>query len=238
MYSFTSRVRYSETDSDEKLTLLAILNYFQDCSTLQSEDLGVGMDVLKKRDEFWVLNYWQIDVMKYPYLSDRIEIGTYAYDCRGFLGFRNFYMNDQNGNRLAAANSLWTYLSSKTGAPVHIWDKVIEAYGHDEKLEMDYEPRKIKIAEKAEAEKADPFEVKQHHLDANHHVNNGQYVMMALEYLPQDFRIDRMRAEYKKAALLNDMIYPIIYRSRNYTAVSLNQENGSPYAIVEFKCLK
>lgn len=238
MYSFEGRVRYSETDSDERLTLLSILNYFQDCSTFQSEDLGVGLDVLKAREEFWVLNYWQIDVMRYPRLCEKITIGTHAYECRGILGYRNFYMDDADGQRIAIANTLWTYLSMKNGMPARIPEQVITAFGHDEKLEMEYEPRKIHISPEIQGEKAEAFEVKPLHLDANHHVNNGQYVLMASEYLQQGFRIDRMRAEYRKAALLNDTIYPIIYRSEKYTAVSLNQSDGKPYAIVEFRCLR
>ena len=38
IYSFDGRVRYSETGENGLLTLPGILNYFQDCSTFQSED--------------------------------------------------------------------------------------------------------------------------------------------------------------------------------------------------------
>ena len=48
MYSIKERVRYSETDKSGHLTLTGIVNYFQDCSTFQSEDLGVGMEFLKE----------------------------------------------------------------------------------------------------------------------------------------------------------------------------------------------
>ena len=36
-YSFTSRIRYSEIGEDGCLTLPGLINYFQDCSTFQSE---------------------------------------------------------------------------------------------------------------------------------------------------------------------------------------------------------
>ena len=49
MYSFDSRVRYSEIGHRGTMTLPALINYFQDCSTFQSEDIGVGVEVLKKR---------------------------------------------------------------------------------------------------------------------------------------------------------------------------------------------
>ena len=44
MYSFDSRVRYSEVDEDRKLSLTGVINYMQDCSTFQSEDLNMGID--------------------------------------------------------------------------------------------------------------------------------------------------------------------------------------------------
>ena len=44
MYTFESRIRYSETDSEGKLTMASLINYFQDCSTFQSEDHGLGLD--------------------------------------------------------------------------------------------------------------------------------------------------------------------------------------------------
>ena len=44
MYSFNSRVRYSEVGEDKKLTLNGVINYFQDCSTFQSEMLNNGVE--------------------------------------------------------------------------------------------------------------------------------------------------------------------------------------------------
>ena len=48
MYAFDSRIRYSETDSEGYLTLDALLNYFQDCSTFHSEDVGLGIGYMKE----------------------------------------------------------------------------------------------------------------------------------------------------------------------------------------------
>ena len=38
MYSFKSRVRYSELAADKRLSLVSIINYFQDCCTFEAED--------------------------------------------------------------------------------------------------------------------------------------------------------------------------------------------------------
>ena len=47
MYTWDSRVRFSEIGEDKKLTLDSILNYFQDSSTFHSEDIGNGMEVVE-----------------------------------------------------------------------------------------------------------------------------------------------------------------------------------------------
>ena len=90
MYTFDSRVRYSETGEEGLLSLPAIVDYFQDVSTFQSEDLGIGIDFLKEKDLLWVMSAWQVVVHRYPALGEKIRIGTIPYELRGFMGLRNF----------------------------------------------------------------------------------------------------------------------------------------------------
>ena len=92
MYSFNSRVRYSEVNKDGRLKLVSLLDYFQDCSTFHSEDAGMGTEYLAGQGLAWVLNFWQIDVMRYPQLCEQITIETCPYAFKGCLGFRNFDM--------------------------------------------------------------------------------------------------------------------------------------------------
>ena len=76
--------------------------------------------------------------------------------------------------------------------------------------------------------------VRKHHIDTNQHVNNGQYVLMAMDYVPKDFTISRLRAEYRKSAVLDDIIYPKIWCKEGIITVSLDNESGETYAIAEF----
>ena len=94
MYEFKSRVRYSEIDHRGTLTLPALINYFQDCSTFHSETVGLGMDHLRQKKKAWVLSYWQIIAERYPKLSEKITVGTFATEFKGLFGNRNFYMKD------------------------------------------------------------------------------------------------------------------------------------------------
>ena len=90
MYTFESRVRFSEADHTELLTLPGLVNYFQDCSTFQSEDIGYGVESLKKSGQAWILSAWQIVVNRYPKLGEHIRVSTWATDFTGLFGLRNF----------------------------------------------------------------------------------------------------------------------------------------------------
>ena len=232
MYTFDSRVRYSEVGEDKKITLDSILNYFQDCSTFHSESLGAGLDFLERHSQIWVLSSWQVVVERYADLCEEIAVETWPYDFNGFTGMRNFTMRNREGELLAYANTLWAFLDTRRGRPVKVPEHVAEAYTIEEKLTMDYAPRKITVPEDAGDREA--FPVHKSHLDTNHHVNNVQYVQMARDYLPEGFPIRQLRAEYKRQAVLGDVIYPRVKQGAGCCTVSLCDEVGKPYAVIEF----
>ena len=74
MYTFDSRIRYSETDETGALSLLGVINYMQDCSTFQSEDIGLGVEYLEKKKRAWLLSSWRIVIDRYPVLGERIKM--------------------------------------------------------------------------------------------------------------------------------------------------------------------
>lgn len=232
MYSFKSRVRYSEVGRDKRLTMSSIVNYFQDCSTFQSEDMGLGIEHLKENKKAWLLSSWQIVVKEYPMLGEEIQIGTWAYDFNGFYGSRNFVIMNMEGKHLAYANSLWVFIDIESGKPTKITEDMLKGYVMEPKFEMDYAPRKISIPAKSKAEET--FPVMKYHIDTNDHVNNGQYIQMAKEFIPENFEIKQMRAEYKKAAVYGDMIVPRVNVISDIYTIALCDETGKAYAIVEF----
>lgn len=232
MYTFDSRIRYSEMDSEGRLTLPALLNYFQDVTTFQSEDLGVGIQYTRELHLGWVLSAWQIVVDRYPSLYEKVTIGTLPYEFKSFMGSRNFVMMDEKGDYIAKANSLWTLLDTNSGKPSKPTELMLEKYPLEEKIPMDYAPRKITIP--AEGRTESPLMVKKHHLDTNHHVNNGQYISMAMEYIPEHFIIRQMRAEYKKQAFLEDVLHPYIAEIEGGYVIVFKDEEDKPYVIVEF----
>ena len=123
----------------------------------------------------------------------------------------------------------------RNSGAVVVYDYVYEngdTYILEEKLEMEYAPRKIALPGVCREEEA--FVVMKQHLDSNHHVNNCQYVRMAEDYLPKGFVVSQMRAEYKQQARLYHRICPQVAAEEQKVTVLLNDENGAAYAVVEF----
>ncbi len=231
-YGFSGKVRYSEIGENGCLTLPGILDYFQDCSTFQSESVHQGVEELKKRNRVWVLSSWQVVVERFPKFGEEIETATWAYEFKGFIGKRNFTMKTAQGESLAYANTFWTYLDFERGVPARLTEADVTGYPIEEKLPVEFAPRRIRLPEECKKERE--FTVQKHHLDTNHHVNNCQYIRMAEDYLPEGFVIHQMRAEYKKQARFGNIICPETCVEDGKVTVLLNTEQGEPYAVVEF----
>ena len=248
MYAFESRVRYSEIGADGKLTPEKLIDYFQDCSTFQSEENGAGISYLQKKNLAWIIVYWRVEILRMPGLGEEIRIGTLPYEMKGGMGLRNFLMETTGGERLANANSVWTLIDTGTFRPVRIPAEILKAYPLEERLDMQYDSRKIRIP-KEPGTVMPQMIVKEYHLDTNRHVNNGQYVRLAAGVLPTDMTPETLRIEYRRQAVLGDVITPVVYDSTQESGndpqahsgekkcrkacISLNADDGQPYALLE-----
>ncbi len=229
MYSREERVRFSEVGPDGRLTLPALVNYFQDCSTFHSEDVGVGLGYLARRNCVWLMSFWQVVVESYPRLGERIMVETRPYAFEHFLGRRNFALRDSRGGTLVQADSLWLYYNAERSRPERPPQEMLEAYQLDEPLAMEYAgTRKIRLPELMEA--LPPFPVRRTDLDTNRHVNNGQYVRMAADLFSVE-QVREFRMEYRKAAHLGDTIFPRRGREGGWEVIALCDGSGKPYAV-------
>ena len=274
MYTFDSRIRYSETDENAVLTVGSLINYFQDCSTFQTGDAGAGMEWLSKQHLAWVLNYWQIDIFRLPRLYEQVRVGTVPYALKGFIGLRNYCMDSagtvvdpcHGAERLAVANSVWTLMDMEKMYPARVTAEHASRYTLEEKLEMEYLDRKIKLPEDGDLFETDPVTIHHGHLDTNRHVNNGQYVRIAMDALEElkkkraelfetpaergegtvNSSCDRespakpsvrIRAEYKRQAHLGDVLLPVVHAcAPEHLAVDLRL-NGESCCVVELQFL-
>lgn len=261
MYEFEERIRYSETTENGLCSILALVNYLQDCSTFHSEDAGAGMEYLKERHRAWFLSSWDIYIDRMPRLCERIIVGTCPREIKGIMAHRNFWIRaagKENTDYLVRADSQWFSMNLETGKPERVTMEMVEPYGEIRNvLQLPQSKRRIVLPEEMQC--CEAVQIQPHHIDSNHHVNNAQYIAIAAEAALQsdayrqkkqttgtEERTDgtgqgqipelkRIRAEYKQAAVLHDVIIPYAGMTEDGMVVSLKNKNGETYANVEFR---
>ena len=235
MYTYTSRILYSDVDTEGYLTLTGVMDAFQNCSSLQSEDLGIGMDYLREHSVVWLVTYWNILVYRFPKLGETVVTGTSPYQLKGFTGWRNFSLSTEDGELLAEADSFWPLMNTETGKPERIHPVVLERYELFPRFPMEKTQRKVVLPAEDECERTvyDPIPVGQFLLDTNGHVNNAQYVKIAAAEAPQLYKAHQLRVEYRKQAFPGDVIVPSHCRTRDGREFfSLEDPQGEPYAVL------
>lgn len=232
MYHLDGRVRYSEVDECQNVTMSAIVNYFQDCATFHSHDIGENIDFLYQKKKSWILSAWNIEVKRYPRMAEKIRIETWPYEVEKFYGYRNFTIRSEEGELLVGADSIWIWMDLEKNRPARVEKDILIAYGTEKPLVMEKASRKIPV--EGNGIKMEAIAVRKHYIDTNHHMNNGQYIRLAQDYLPEDFVIKSMKTEFKKSAVFGDVLYPVVYYGENDITVSLDDENGNSFVVVKF----
>ncbi|SER42125.1 acyl-[acyl-carrier-protein] thioesterase [Lachnobacterium bovis] len=232
MFQMRETVNYTEIDTEKRLTMSALLDYFQNCSINHSEDVGVDLDFLKKENLGWIISSWQIKINKMPKFKDEIIIKTWPYEFKAFYGYRNFLVTNDLGEHLVEANSIWVLLNTDARKPVVDSAKIMEKYKLEPKLEYGDKKRKLKVP--TEYEEKDPVKVPSFFIDTNGHMNNVKYVLLADTYLPNDFSVGELKIEYRKEAMLDDVLYPRLTYNNDEVDVVFATEEGKPYAILKY----
>ncbi|MDF2842660.1 MAG: acyl-ACP thioesterase [Herbinix sp.] len=235
MYSFNSRVRYSELNhKTEALSCSSIINYFQDCSTFQSEDLNRGLTYLQSSHRVWLLNAWHLKILHPAVLGQTITLGTWPHAFEGAYGYRNFIMQTPEKEVLAVADSIWIYVDTQTGRPTRIPKDyaITSGYGMSTRYPMESMIRKIDMP--ANYKEYPAIVVKRSNIDSYNHVNNGQYIKIAEEYLPVNYIVSSLRVEYRAQAVEGDILIPLVTDEKNCITITLTNSANQPYALVEF----
>lgn len=237
MYEYDFRIGFSQCDVNTKLNITELIDIFQDASTFHSQDLGVGFEYLKKESLAWLINYWELDIERLPDSCDTVTVGTAPYDFKGCFGYRNFWMKNNEGQYIVKANSLWTLMNMETMRPSKASEEILNAYKLDDKLDMNYNSRKVQIpeGENVTVLSKEPIQIQAYHLDGNHHVNNGQYIKMAMSEIDEDITPAGLRTDYRIQAKLGDTIYPVVYKQDKMWVIALNNDEGKPYSVTEIR---
>jgi acyl-ACP thioesterase len=234
MYSYKTKVSYSKLDRNGKVPFYEIMNYLQDCSTFQSEYLGVGIEYLKQKHKAWILLSYKIQIIREPILGEEIEVGTCPFEFGKVIGTRQFYIKDSNGEFIVKAESLWSLMDTETRMAIRIKDEDKSMYKEDEAFKSIGVSRKIKfLTEKQMTEK-----IKAPHtcIDTNGHLNNADYLRIVAECFPDAdiHKYNQIEIAYKKEILESEYIKVYRYDEKDGKGVSFENVDGQEHACIKF----
>ena len=220
-YTMDIKVRYSECGEDGRVNLHQILNYFQDCATFQSEQIGYGLRHNRDHHLAWFVLAYDINFYRRPQMFEDLTVVTCPYKMKGHYGYRYFYIRNREGEDLVCADSMWILMDTDKLLPVRIPDDMSLAFVPDPGDDKVRIRRKIRTGD--DWVQVNDFDVNPIHLDTNRHVNNNFYALWT-ENLLNDGEFGRVRIDYRKAAVLGDHI--IVSRQDGEGLSIFRYENG------------
>lgn len=201
-------VHYYEVDYKKRLLITSLVNYLEDIATWQSEELGIGFKFLEKHNVCWVLYKWDIKINKYPVYGDVITIKTNPKSFRRFYAYRKFQIENDKGEIIGEANSIWFFINIEKRKPMRIMEEMFDGYGLTEKDNEEVKIEAIEKMERSDSEKE--FNVRYGDIDTNKHVNNVKYLSWALEAVPLDivdnYTLTSIRVVYEKETTYGEVI--------------------------------
>ena len=232
MYSLNYKVTTSTCDSEGKLKLFSALQMMQDCSEMWLESEPVVKEYFRRENMAQLLASRQVEIMRVPTFKEALTVTTSVYEMKPMYGFRNTFIYDAEGKPCYRTWSMGAFVDMNNGKLKRVDDTVANSLLIEPQLEMNYKDRRI-ILPKGGGEAFAPIQVMRADIDYNRHVNNANYIRMAMELLPEDFVVKGLRVEYRVAAKLGDSLTPTIFKIENGFIIELAIENEAS-AIVEF----
>ena len=232
MYSLNYKVTTSTCDSDGKLKLYSALQMMQDCSEMWIDSEQGVKDYFEKENMAQLLASRQVEVIRRPSFKEELTVTTSVYGMKSMFGFRNTFIYDAEGLPCYRTWSMGAFVDKSTGKLKKVDDQTISTMLLEPKLDMNYKDRRIILPKEGGTVLA-PVAVQRADIDYNKHVNNANYIRMAMELLPEGFEVKGLRVEYRVPARLNDQLVPTVYQQDELFIVALNIGNDVS-TIIEF----
>ncbi len=232
MYTLNYKVTTSCCDSEGKLKLYSALQMMQDCSEMWIDSEPTARKFFNDNNMTQLLATRQIEVVRVPRFKEDLTVTTSIYEVLPMYGFRNTFIRDAQGQPCYRTWSMGAFVDLATGKLARLSEDAIASLTLEDKQEMNYRGRRI-ILPKQDGTVLPPVKVMRADIDYNRHMNNANYVRIAMELLPEGFEVHDMRVEYRIAAKQGDLLTPTLYPIDGGHIVSLAIDT-QPSAIIEF----
>jgi len=232
MFSLNYKVTTSCCDSEGRLKLFSALQMLQDCSEMWMVSEPDFERHFIEQNMTQLLASRQVEILRVPRYRESLVVTTSVYEVKPMFGFRNTFIYDADGRPCYRTWSTGAFVDKSTGKLKRVAPEALSLLTLEPKLEMNYRDRRILLPQEG-GRLCPAVPVQRSDIDYNRHVNNANYIRVAMELLPDDFEVGGLRVEYRVAAKMGDTLTPTLYREddRFMVALSVGSEVS---AIAEF----
>ena len=232
MYSLKYKVTTSTCDSKGRLKLYSALQMMQDCSEMWIDSEPGVKQYFTEQNMAQLLATRQVEIVRMPEYKEELTVTTSVYGMKPMFGFRNTFIYDAEGKPCYKTWSMGAFVDKVAGKLKRVDDATIASMTLEPQLEMNYKDRRI-ILPKEGGDMIEPIRVLRADIDYNKHLNNANYVRMAMELLPEDFEVKGLRVEYRVPAKLCDLLIPTLFQIEGGIIISFSIDSEVS-AIIEF----
>ena len=205
------------------------LSILQDAAEMHSASIGYGVTDIDTTNYSWALLNWKFKFFSRPKYGDTITVKTWSRYSTKLYSYRDFEVLNSNGDVVAIATSKWILIDVAKRKVARIEESLISKYQPEDKsvfgiVELD------KLVEPQSLSNSVDYKIRKADIDVNNHVNNLNYMDIALEAFPEDANVFNSCSEleilYKHQIKLDDNVVANYSYENNENYIIIKSSNG------------
>lgn len=233
MYELHTELTTSGAGPDGLQSLTSVITMMQDCSLQWLESEPVMTAYLERERIAMLLASRQMEVCRRARLGERLTVATSIFAFNKLMGHRNTCIYDAEGGMVAKSRCVGVFVSRDSGKTMRLPQEVVDSLTYDPEVPVELSSKKIRVPDSA-PDRLERMRARFSDIDFNGHVNNAQYVRMAVDADPTLAAVRRMGVEYRAAAHEGDEIAVQQWDVDGATIVRLADTEGKPYVVMSF----
>jgi medium-chain acyl-[acyl-carrier-protein] hydrolase len=185
IWETTTKIRAFDVDSNGRLKVNTILDYFQDAASNDAERLHFGYTDFVPVGLIWVLSWAKFEFLNFPKFADKVKIQSWGKNQHKLYSIRDYLLLNSKDEIICKGTSAWLLLDLKTFRPKILPQLFPEIKMYDSLNALTDFPQKI-IPSK-QTEPVFTTRIKYSDIDLNQHTNNAKYIELMLNCFDTEF---------------------------------------------------
>lgn len=206
-YSEKINIKSYHTNKFGQASFTSIFNIMIEAAWAHAQVMDWGYDSLKSNNLIWVLSRLYVKIEKYPVWQDEITLKTWSAGTDGMYAYREYFIEDKNGNVIISGSTAWLILDFETRKIFRLSEyrntfprfSVSAACRNPKRIKPDKHINEINY-----------LPVNYSDIDVNQHLNSVKYIERILDFYGFEFlnkhEPEEIEINYIKEGQSEDMV--------------------------------